>query len=69
LALHEAVLLAAWNNLPVPKWAVPELESIMQLHAAGRFPRGKGVPGPMEESESRARDRAMHSQVQWLKDL
>ena len=69
IALHEAILFAVWNALPIPQWAIPELEVILDLHANGQFKRGKGVVGPYEESQRQGRDRAMHSEVLHLLDF
>ncbi|TJZ91615.1 hypothetical protein FA743_10995 [Paracoccus gahaiensis] len=66
VALNEAVLLAIWNNVPVPEWAVPGLESMVTMHAEGRFERRQGVAAPLV-IEARARQAAaIYQKVEWL---
>lgn len=69
VALNEAVLLAIWNNVPVPKWAVPQLEAIVKMHAEGRFGRKQGVAAPLVIEERNREAAAIYQKVEWLMSL
>lgn len=66
IALSEAVLLALWNNLAVPEWAVPEVEGIIKMHAEGRFERKQGVAAPWAVEARHRKAAAFYHKVEWL---
>lgn len=66
VALHEAVLLAIWNSLPVPDWAVAAVETIMQMHADGRFERKQGVAAPLAVEHRHQLAATLYQKVEWL---
>lgn len=69
VALHEAVLLAVWNQVPVPCWAVPAVEQIMSMHAQGRFERRQGVAAPLVIEGRAKQAAAIYLKVEWLLSL
>ena len=69
VALHEAVLLAIWSAQPVPDWAVPEVETIMKMHADGRFERKQGVAAPLAVEDRHRLAATLYQTVEWLMTL
>lgn len=68
-AFHEVVLLAIWNNLPIPGWATSKLEGIVRMHSEGRFERRQGIVPPVVAHNRHSRDEGMGLAVQRLLSL
>lgn len=65
MAFHLAVLLSIWNGVPVPDWAVPDLEQIIERHAN----LGKGKKGVVSDACAHKRER-QDNRIHWrVKDL
>lgn len=66
VAIHTAVLFAAWNKIPTPEWAIPWLKDVLEMHVNGYFKRRQGLASDAVVSRRLRNDAGIHGMAKWL---